>query len=39
MATAARSSGRVARNVPLPDFPTAVRTELAITTSRIKNSS
>jgi hypothetical protein len=22
--------------VPLPDFPTAVRTELAITTSRIK---
>src|SRR5262245_30280873 len=36
MATAARSSGLVARSVPLPDFPTAVRTELAITTSLIK---
>src|SRR5207244_4435224 len=35
MATAARSSGLVARSVPLPDFPTAVRTELAITTSLI----
>src|SRR6267142_3034270 len=33
MTVAAMSSGRVARNVPLPDLPTAVRTELTMTTS------
>src|SRR5271166_5854444 len=33
MATAARSSGRVVRSVPLPALPTAVRTELTITAS------
>src|SRR3984893_8820863 len=32
---AAKSSGRVARNVPLVGFPIAVRTELTITASRI----
>ena len=35
MAMAARSSGRVARSVPLPALPTAVRTELTITASRM----
>src|SRR5215469_9523929 len=35
IATAARSSGRVARNVPFGALPTAVRTELTITASRI----
>src|SRR5258707_10693287 len=33
MTVAAMSSGRVARSVPLPDLPTAVRTELTMTTS------
>src|ERR1035437_7952599 len=33
MATAARSSGRVARNIPLGALPTAVRTALTITAS------
>src|SRR6267142_1286492 len=35
MTVAAMSSGRVARKAPLPDLPTAVRTELTMTTSRI----
>src|SRR5712692_6489534 len=35
MAAAARSSGRIARRVPLKAFPTAVRTELTITASRM----
>ena len=35
IATAARSSGRVARSVPLNAFPTGVRTELAMTASLI----
>src|SRR5690348_5690972 len=35
MAMAARSSGRVERSVPLKALPTAVRTELTITASRI----
>src|ERR1051326_6545101 len=37
-ATAARSSGRVLRSVPLKAFPTAVRTELTTTASRINAS-
>src|SRR5579863_8780179 len=37
MATAARSSGRVARSVPFGALPTAVRTELTITASRIRH--
>ena len=35
IAAAARSSGRVARRVPLGALPTAVRTELTITASRM----
>src|SRR5205823_2859903 len=35
IATAARSSGRLARSVPLNALPTGVRTEETITTSRI----
>ena len=35
IAAAPRSSGRVARRVPLGAFPTAVRTELTITASRM----
>src|SRR5580692_1531234 len=38
IATAASSSGRVARSVPLKARPTGVRTEEAMTTSRIRNS-
>ena len=39
MATAASSSGRVARSVPLNARPTGVRTEETMTTSRIVQSS
>src|SRR3989475_8709516 len=39
MATAARSSGRVERSVPLNALPTAVRTELTRTASRMKKTS
>src|SRR5713226_7517492 len=39
MATAARSSGRVERSVPLNALPTAVRTELTRTASRMRKTS